>query len=80
MNLAFNSPANISMIMQQRGVKAIEGAMQRYPESPRLLDNALCALSNLMYGSDQNKLIIGQTCGDEVRACVSLWARVYCGV
>ena len=39
---------------------------RRYPDEPRLLENATCALSNLMFGSDDNKLMIGQTCGDEI--------------
>lgn len=65
-NLAFNSSANIGRIMEQNGVKAAEKAMQQYPDAPRLLENAMCMLSNLMYGSDENKLNIGQTCGDEI--------------
>ena len=26
----------------------------------------MCCLSNLMFGSDENKLLIGQTTGDEI--------------
>lgn len=65
-NLAFNSPANIALIMQLDGVRAVERAMQAHPSHRRLLENAMCTLSNLMFGSDENKLVIGQTCGDEV--------------
>jgi len=65
-NLAFNSETNIKLIMDTQGVSAIETAMQAHPAERRLLENAMCALSNLMYGSDENKLTIGQTCGDEV--------------
>jgi hypothetical protein len=65
-NLAFNSENNIKRIMDGQGVKAVEKSMQTYPDSPRLLENAMCTLSNLMYGSDENKLTIGQTCGDEI--------------
>ncbi len=65
-NLAFNSESNIGLIMETGGVKGIEAAMQEHPSERRLLENAMCALSNLMYGSDANKLTIGQTCGDEV--------------
>ena len=41
-------------------------ALQTYPNSPRLLENAVCLLSNLMFGNDDNKLEIGSTCGDEI--------------
>ena len=40
--------------------------LQTYPNSPRLLENAVCLLSNLMFGNDDNKLEIGSTCGDEI--------------
>ncbi len=41
--------------------------MQTYPNAPRLLENAICLLSNLMYDRDDNKLLICRVCGDEVR-------------
>ena len=65
-NLAFNSPDNIVAIMGKGGVKACEKAMQQWTMHPRILENTMCALSNLMFGSDENKLQIGQTCGDEI--------------
>jgi hypothetical protein len=65
-NLAFNSPANIVAIMSKGGVKSCEKALQQWSMHPRILENAMCALSNLMFGSDENKLVIGQTCGDEI--------------
>eukprot|EP01138_Halocafeteria_seosinensis_P014727 gb/GECG01015034.1/.p1 GENE.gb/GECG01015034.1/~~gb/GECG01015034.1/.p1 ORF type:complete len:2451 (+),score=419.39 gb/GECG01015034.1/:1-7353(+) len=65
-NLAFNSFENIKRIMSADGVTGIENSMQQYPNHPRILENATCALSNLMYGSNENKRIVGQTCGDEV--------------
>lgn len=65
-NLAFNSSPNISLIMQGDGVGAVEAALQAHPMVPRLLENAMCTLSNLMYGHHENKLTIGQTCGDEI--------------
>ena len=65
-NLAFNSIANIGRIVAGNGVKAVELSMQTYADEPRLLENATCVLSNLMFGSDDNKLMIGQTCGDEI--------------
>jgi hypothetical protein len=65
-NLAFNSPTNIKTIMSRGGVKAIEKVLQSHPSKPRILENAMCALSNLMFGSDENKKTIGLTCGDEV--------------
>lgn len=65
-NLAFNSEPNIASFMAKDAIKGIESILQKYPHAPRILENAMCALSNLMYGSDENKLTIGQTCGDEV--------------
>ena len=69
-NLAFNSQPNIASIMRKGGVKAVERALQQWPAHPRILENAMCVLSNLMYGSEENKLVIGQTCGDEVTGVV----------
>ena len=65
-NLAFNSPPNIEALMQRNAVAAVQRVLQAYTKHPRVLENAMCALSNLMYGSDDNKLTIGQTCGDSV--------------
>lgn len=65
-NLAFNSPDNIVAIMGKGGVKGCEKALQQWTKHARILENAMCALSNLMFGSDENKLQIGQTCGDEI--------------
>ena len=65
-NLAFNSPSNIVAIMGKGGVKACEKSLQQWTAHQRILENAMCALSNLMFGSDENKLQIGQTCGDEI--------------
>ena len=74
-NLAFNSSTNISRIMESEGVTAAEMAMQQYPDHPRILENATCALSNLMYGSEENKLIVGQTCGDEITHVIRVHFR-----
>ena len=70
-NLAFNHPPNIDRIMEAEGVKAIESTMQQWVDDPRVLENAMCALSNLMHGSEDNKLIIGRTCGDEIVAIIA---------
>jgi hypothetical protein len=69
-NLAFNSQNNIAAIMAKGGVKAVEKSLQQWPNHPRILENAMCVLSNLMYGSEENKLTIGQTCGDEVTGVI----------
>lgn len=65
-NLAFNSPANIDAIVSKGGVKGCEKTLQHWTKHARILENAMCALSNLMFGSDENKLTVGQTCGDEI--------------
>ena len=69
--LATNSPTNVDLIMAKEGVKAVEKALQMYREGPRVLEQCMSVLSNLMYGSEQNKIIIGQTCGDEVTLVIS---------
>ena len=65
-NLAFNSGPNIAAIIKAGGVPAVERVLKTWAKQPRILENAMCALSNLMYGSDENKLVIGQTCGADV--------------
>lgn len=65
-NLAVDSSSNITLMMSKNVVKAVELALQTYENTPRILQEAMSVLSNLMYGSDENKLIIGQTCGDEI--------------
>jgi hypothetical protein len=52
---------------QRRSRDVLSRAAQTYPNSPRLLENAICLLSNLMYDRDDNKLLICRVCGDEVR-------------
>ena len=53
-------------IMENDGVDAIERVMQTHSGESRVMQLAMVALSNLMYGNDENKLIIGQKCGDEI--------------
>jgi len=65
-NLALNHDKNIDRIMEGGGVTHIESAMNQWEAVPRPLENSMCALSNLMHGSDANKLVIGKTCGDEI--------------
>lgn len=65
-NLAYTSKPYIRKIMECEGVKAIEQAMQRHPRNSRVLENAMCALSNLTWESEENMFVIGQTCADEI--------------
>lgn len=69
-NLAVGTPPNVELIMAKNGVKAVEKALQVYKDEPRVLEQAMAVLSNLMYGNEQNKLVIGQTCGDEVTGVI----------
>ena len=69
-NLACGMPSNVELIMAKKGVKACEAALQAYKEGPRVLEQAMSVLSNLMYRSETNKLEIGQTCGDEITGVV----------
>jgi hypothetical protein len=56
--------------MGKGGVKSCESALQVYKEGPRVLEQAMSVLSNLMYRSESNKLEIGQTCGDEITGVI----------
>ena len=65
-NLSFNSLANIDCITDKGGVSAVEKVMQEYPDSVKILELALKILSNLLWQRDENKISVGQTCGDEI--------------
>jgi hypothetical protein len=65
-NLAYNSDRNIKFLMARGVVKATLPVLKRYPRSARVLENSMCVLNNLMFGSDENKLIIGQSASYEV--------------
>ena len=69
-NLASGTPANVELTMAKRGVDACESALQVYKEGPRVLEQTMSVLSNLMYRSEENKLTIGQKCGDEITGVV----------
>ncbi|KAA0148343.1 hypothetical protein FNF29_06730 [Cafeteria roenbergensis] len=69
-DLVHDKPTAVAMVMDEGGVKATESAMQRFPKSARLLENAMTLLSNLTHGSEDNMLEIGQTCGDEITKVV----------
>ena len=65
-NLAFNSDRNIKTLMGRNVVSYVSACLKQYMRSPRVLENAMCVLSNLMFGSDANKLAIGQACGADI--------------
>ena len=48
------------------GVPTYEKCMQIFRTRPEVLRACMCGLSNAMYISDENKLLIGQACGDEI--------------
>ena len=76
-NLAFNSSANIEALMAKGVVANVMTLVKAWPKHARILENAMCALSNLMYGSDDNKRKIGTECGPEiVRVIAALSADV----
>ena len=65
-NLSFNSLPNIDCITDKDGVGAVEKVMQQYPQETKVLELALKILSNLLWQHDENKIMVGQTCGDEI--------------
>jgi hypothetical protein len=65
-NIAYNSDRNIKFLMARGVVKSTLPVLKRYPRSARVLENSMCVLNNLMFGSDENKLIIGQSASYEV--------------
>jgi hypothetical protein len=69
-NLAFNSDRNIKTLMGRNIVGAVDACLKRYPKAPRVLENAMCVLSNIMVGSDENELEVGKTCGAAVVSIV----------
>jgi hypothetical protein len=74
-NLAFNSALNMKQIMACDGVDAVQKVMQKHPKQEKVLQLSMVLLSNLMYGNDENKLIIGQKCGDEIVHVIRVFYR-----
>ena len=69
-NLTVELPLVVELLMDKGAVKSIEKALQMHAAATRILQECMSVLTNLMYGSDANKLIIGQTCGDEITGVI----------
>lgn len=65
-NLAYGSSDTVDRIMGARGVQATESVMATHSELPRVLESAVCLLSNLMFVRDEYKVTICELCGDDI--------------
>jgi len=65
-NMAFNNQRLCDMILKKGGVAAVQKGMDAHPEASRLLENGMCALSNLLFASDEAKLSICEEAGELV--------------
>ena len=65
-NLSVELPSIVEYLMKKGAVKSVEKVLQDHAADTRLLQECMSVLTNLMYGSETNKLVIGQTCGDEI--------------
>lgn len=69
-NLSVDSAQSVELMMQKGIVSSVEKALQSYPSHSRILQESMSVLTNLMFGSNENKLIIGQACGDEITGVI----------
>ncbi|GBG30413.1 Vacuolar protein 8 [Hondaea fermentalgiana] len=65
-NLCYQCAENVDQVMHYNGVSAVSQAMARYPKESLLLYSSMVLLSNLMFGNDENKLVIGREVGLQV--------------
>ena len=74
-NLAFNSEENTEAIVAAGGIESVEKCMQAHRAKPRTLEAAVCALSNIMFSSDEIKVAVGQAVGDELTLLIDDYAK-----
>jgi hypothetical protein len=58
--------SSVTRIVQSGGIEALGQLMSLHPDNPRLLEDAICALSNMAFVSDTIQLAIGRSCMDTV--------------
>ena len=58
--------SSVTRIVACGGVEAVGELMALHPTNPRLLEDAICALSNMAFVSDKIQLQIGRSCMDAV--------------
>lgn len=60
--------STVDVLMQHGAVEKLAALMHAHPDNPRLLEDAICGLSNLAFVSDAIQTHIGRTCMDAVCA------------
>jgi len=65
-NCAFNNEALCQLVIDKEGIPAIKKAISAHLASPRLVENGMCALSNLLYASDDAKVMVAEEAGELV--------------
>lgn len=59
-------PGGVARIVAADGVSAIAGAIRAHLGRPRLLEDALCAMSNIAYATDGTRLLVGRTAARDI--------------
>lgn len=62
------TPRSVDVIVQAKGIATFGSLMKEHMDNPRLLEDAMCALSNIAYVSVDIQLEIGRVCIDTVIA------------
>eukprot|EP01138_Halocafeteria_seosinensis_P002429 gb/GECG01002486.1/.p1 GENE.gb/GECG01002486.1/~~gb/GECG01002486.1/.p1 ORF type:complete len:3166 (+),score=386.87 gb/GECG01002486.1/:1-9498(+) len=58
--------SGVEIILELEGVSAIRKIMEAQINQPRILEDSLCALSNMAYTTDEARLLIGRECGNVI--------------
>ena len=67
-NLAYNNPPNIAIEVQLQVHETAKLAAKTHPEDQPVQEGFVAVVSNVLYESDENKLIVCTTCADEILA------------
>ncbi|KAA0175216.1 hypothetical protein FNF27_03224 [Cafeteria roenbergensis] len=73
--LVDGATSGVVRIVAAGGVELLSRVMQRHMRRPRLLEDAVCTLSNLAYTSDAIRLRIGSTCAKQVVGLLRAFSR-----
>ena len=65
-NLSYDCVPNCERIVARDGIRTLEKAMQTFRFKPQVLEVIFVTFNNLCFVSRENKLAIGQACGDEI--------------
>jgi hypothetical protein len=65
-NLSYDCVSNCERIVAREGIRTLEKAMQTFRFKPNVLEVIFVTFNNLCFVSRENKLAIGEACGDEI--------------